>query len=77
MINNETSGSVGGVEHITHGCSYKEFLNYKPCNFDGTEGVVGLTRWFERMAFVFRISNCAENCQVKYVAYTLLDDALT
>ncbi|GKF31594.1 hypothetical protein Tco_0101392, partial [Tanacetum coccineum] len=30
-------------------CSYSEFLKCKPLNFKGTEGVVGLTRWFEKM----------------------------
>ncbi|GKG00263.1 reverse transcriptase domain-containing protein, partial [Tanacetum coccineum] len=74
---NEASGSAGGVEHTARGCSYKEFLNCQPRNFDGTEGAVGLTRWFEKMESVFRICNCAENCQVKYATCTLLDGALT
>ncbi|GKA19051.1 hypothetical protein Tco_0698966 [Tanacetum coccineum] len=43
------SDSVGGVEHTARGCSYKEFLKCKPRNFNGTEGTVGLTRWFEKM----------------------------
>ncbi|GJZ65861.1 hypothetical protein Tco_0622557 [Tanacetum coccineum] len=30
-------------------CSYSEFLKCKPLDFKGTEGVVGLTRWFEKM----------------------------
>ncbi|GKG32375.1 hypothetical protein Tco_0429885, partial [Tanacetum coccineum] len=29
------------------------------------------------MEFVFHISNCATNCQVKYATCTLLDSALT
>ncbi|GJW88765.1 putative reverse transcriptase domain-containing protein [Tanacetum coccineum] len=43
----------------------------------GTEGVVGLTRWFEKMETVFHISNCPEVYQVKYATCTLLDSALT
>ncbi|GJY43521.1 putative reverse transcriptase domain-containing protein [Tanacetum coccineum] len=43
----------------TRGCSYKDFLNFQPRNFTRTEGVVGLTMWFEKMESVFRISNCA------------------
>ncbi|GJY56521.1 hypothetical protein Tco_0455636 [Tanacetum coccineum] len=43
----------------------------------GTEGVVGLTRWFEKMEAVFYISNCPPRYQVKYATYTLLDGALT
>ncbi|GKC46865.1 hypothetical protein Tco_1064587 [Tanacetum coccineum] len=44
---------------------------------NGTEGVVGLTRWFEKMEFVFSISNCTASCQVKFATCTLQDDALT
>ncbi|GJY05595.1 putative reverse transcriptase domain-containing protein [Tanacetum coccineum] len=58
-------------------CSYSEFLKCKPLDFKGTEGVVGLTRWFEKMEYVFSISNCTASCQVKFVTCTLQDDALT
>ncbi|GKC04048.1 hypothetical protein Tco_0995658 [Tanacetum coccineum] len=43
----------------------------------GTEGVVGLTRWFEKMESVFSISNCTAASQVKFATCTLQDDALT
>ncbi|GKC75917.1 hypothetical protein Tco_1126691, partial [Tanacetum coccineum] len=46
------SGSTntgGTVVPEMHGCSYKTFMNGKPHSFKGTEGVVGLKRWFERM----------------------------
>ncbi|GJU23375.1 putative nucleotidyltransferase, ribonuclease H [Tanacetum coccineum] len=45
--------------------------------FKGTEGVVGLIRWSEKMETVFHISNCPEKYQVKYATCTLLDSALT
>ncbi|GJU45247.1 hypothetical protein Tco_1202513 [Tanacetum coccineum] len=38
-----------------------------------TEGVIGLTQWFEKMESVFHISNCTVECQVKYATCTLLD----
>nr|GEW18451.1 hypothetical protein [Tanacetum cinerariifolium] len=41
--NNETSRSVGGVEHAVRSCCYKEFLACKPHNFNETKGVVCLT----------------------------------
>ncbi|GKB91644.1 hypothetical protein Tco_0963916, partial [Tanacetum coccineum] len=47
------------------------------CDGNGTEGVVGLTRWFEKMESVFSISNCTTSCQVKFATCTLQDDALT
>ncbi|GKE17919.1 reverse transcriptase domain-containing protein, partial [Tanacetum coccineum] len=40
-------------------------------------GVVGLTRWFEKMETVFHISNCPEKYQVKYATCTLLNSVLT
>ncbi|GKA22023.1 hypothetical protein Tco_0707985 [Tanacetum coccineum] len=43
----------------------------------GTEGVVGLTQWFERMETVFHISNYAVENQVKFATCTLLGVALT
>ncbi|GKF54561.1 hypothetical protein Tco_0164901 [Tanacetum coccineum] len=30
-------------------CTYQEFLKCQPLNFNGTKGVVRLTRWFEKM----------------------------
>ncbi|GJR52649.1 putative reverse transcriptase domain-containing protein [Tanacetum coccineum] len=46
-------------------CTYLDFLKCQPLSFNGTEGVVGLTRWFEKMETVFHISNCPEKYQVK------------
>ncbi|GJW43610.1 hypothetical protein Tco_0072409 [Tanacetum coccineum] len=44
------SANTGGVVALdVHGCSYKTFLNCKPHSFNGTEGVVGLSHWFEKM----------------------------
>ncbi|GJV31256.1 hypothetical protein Tco_1391656 [Tanacetum coccineum] len=51
--------------------------NCQPLNFKGTEGVVGLTMWFEKIETVFHISNCPERYQVKYATCTLLNSALT
>nr|GEW47310.1 putative reverse transcriptase domain-containing protein [Tanacetum cinerariifolium] len=44
---------------------------------DRNEGVVGLTRWIEKMESVFNISGCAIENQVKFSTCTLLDAALT
>ncbi|GKF79324.1 hypothetical protein Tco_0234892, partial [Tanacetum coccineum] len=43
----------------------------------GTEGVVGLTQWFEKMESVYSISNCTVACQVKFSTCTLQGNALT
>ncbi|GJU58011.1 reverse transcriptase domain-containing protein [Tanacetum coccineum] len=43
----------------------------------GTEGVVELTQWIEKMETVFRISNCSVENQIKFSTCTLLGNALT
>ncbi|GKD28079.1 hypothetical protein Tco_1234293, partial [Tanacetum coccineum] len=58
-------------------CTYQDFLKCQPLSFNGIEGVVGLTRWFEKMETVFHISNYPEKYQVKYASCTLLNSALT
>ncbi|GJT80643.1 putative reverse transcriptase domain-containing protein, partial [Tanacetum coccineum] len=58
-------------------CTYTDFLKCQPMNFKGTEGVVGLTQWVEKMESVFLISNCAITSQVKYASCTLQGSALT
>ncbi|GJV27479.1 hypothetical protein Tco_1383927, partial [Tanacetum coccineum] len=58
-------------------CSYFKFSKCKPLVFKGTEGVVGLTRWFKKMESVFSISNYTAASQVKFATCTLQDDALT
>ncbi|GJY76903.1 putative reverse transcriptase domain-containing protein [Tanacetum coccineum] len=44
---------------------------------NGTEGVVELTQWVEKMETVFRISNCSVENQIKFSTCTLLGNALT
>nr|GEY64919.1 reverse transcriptase domain-containing protein [Tanacetum cinerariifolium] len=61
----------------TRPCFYADFMKCQPLNFKGIEGVVGLTRWIEKMESVFQISGCAIENQVKFATCTLLDAALT
>nr|GEW75154.1 reverse transcriptase domain-containing protein [Tanacetum cinerariifolium] len=58
-------------------CTYKDYLNYEPLKFNGTEGVIGLTRWFERTESVSSISNCTTENLVKFASCTLIGSALT
>ncbi|GKE66901.1 hypothetical protein Tco_1521062 [Tanacetum coccineum] len=44
--------------------NYKEFISCQPFYFNGTEGAVGLIRWFERTESVFFRSRCAEENKV-------------
>ncbi|GJW06912.1 putative reverse transcriptase domain-containing protein [Tanacetum coccineum] len=58
-------------------CFYTDFMKCQPLNFKGTEGVVSLTRWIEKMESVFNINGCAIENQVKFATCTLLGAALT
>ncbi|GKC38945.1 putative reverse transcriptase domain-containing protein, partial [Tanacetum coccineum] len=40
----------------TRVCSYPDFMKCQPLNFKGTEGIVGLSQWIEKMESVFHIS---------------------
>ncbi|GJY24764.1 hypothetical protein Tco_0398422, partial [Tanacetum coccineum] len=60
----------------TRDCTYPDFMKCKHLYFKGTEGVVELTRWFERIETVFRISNCSVENQIKFSTCTLLGSAL-
>nr|GEZ33298.1 hypothetical protein [Tanacetum cinerariifolium] len=75
---NHNSGTgARRTERVTRECTYPDFMTCKPLNFKGTEGVVELTQWFEKMETVFRISNCFVENQIKFSTCTLLGSALT
>ncbi|GJZ32073.1 putative reverse transcriptase domain-containing protein, partial [Tanacetum coccineum] len=56
---------------------YADFMKCQPLNFKGNEGVVGLTRWIEKIESVFNISGCVIENQVKFATCTLLGATLT
>ncbi|GJX46003.1 hypothetical protein Tco_0271193 [Tanacetum coccineum] len=62
---------------VARKCSYKEFMSCQPFNLNGTEGTVGLIRWFERTESIFLRSNCTEDCKVKFATGTLTEEALS
>ncbi|GJZ57404.1 putative reverse transcriptase domain-containing protein [Tanacetum coccineum] len=62
---------------VARECTYHDFLKCQPLNFKGTEGVVRLTQWFEKMESVFSISNCTGAYQVKFATCTLQENSLT
>nr|GEU59490.1 hypothetical protein [Tanacetum cinerariifolium] len=79
--NGDRSHSSGGgptrpVQSV-RACSYSDFMKCQPLNFRRTEGVVGLSRCFEKMELVFHISGCAIENQMKFATCTMLDAALT
>nr|GFA50785.1 reverse transcriptase domain-containing protein [Tanacetum cinerariifolium] len=62
---------------VARKCSYKEFMSCQPFNFKGSEGAIGLIRWFVRTESVFSRSNCIEDCKVKFSIGTLTKEALS
>nr|GEV47812.1 putative reverse transcriptase domain-containing protein [Tanacetum cinerariifolium] len=85
ILRNFTNGDGSQSSHednprhvqTTRPCFYADFMKCHPLNFKGNEGIVGLTRWIEKMESVFNISGCAIENQVKFATCTLLDAALT
>ncbi|GJW32097.1 reverse transcriptase domain-containing protein [Tanacetum coccineum] len=65
--------NLGSNSSQNKACNYKEFRAVMHENFRGTEGAVGLTRWFEKLESQFGISNVAEGDRVKFASSTLLD----
>ncbi|GKC06451.1 reverse transcriptase domain-containing protein [Tanacetum coccineum] len=65
------------TERVARECTYPDFMKCQPLNFKGTEGVVELIQWFEKMKTVFSISNCSVENQIKFSTCTLLTGALT
>ncbi|GJT72025.1 hypothetical protein Tco_1031311 [Tanacetum coccineum] len=76
----DSQNSGGGIRRPVQParvCTYPDFMKCQPLNFKGTEGVVGLNQWLEKMESVFHISGCAVENQVKFATCTLLGVALT
>ncbi|GKC51930.1 hypothetical protein Tco_1074675, partial [Tanacetum coccineum] len=67
--------NYGGFMPVARECTFQDFLKCKPQNFSRTEGVVGLTRWFEKMETVFNISNfIGMDWLAKYHALIVYDE---
>ncbi|GJW82483.1 RNA-directed DNA polymerase, eukaryota [Tanacetum coccineum] len=75
--NHDSGTGVRRQDPLARKCTYPDFMKCQPQNFKGTEGVVELTQWFERMETVFRLSNCTVENQIKFATCTLLGSALT
>ncbi|GJW64015.1 hypothetical protein Tco_0115899 [Tanacetum coccineum] len=69
----QEENNLGSNSSQNKTCNYKEFRAVMHENFRGTEGAVGLTRWFEKLESQFRINNVAEGERVKFASSTLLD----
>ncbi|GKA06404.1 hypothetical protein Tco_0685628 [Tanacetum coccineum] len=79
MANTDNTNRNTGLREtpVTKRGNYKEFIRCQSFYFNGTEGAVGLIRWFERTESVFSRSNCAEDNKVTFAIGTFTDDALS
>nr|GEX14057.1 putative reverse transcriptase domain-containing protein [Tanacetum cinerariifolium] len=59
------NGDGRGDRPAARECTCQDFMKCQPLSFKGTEGVVGLIRWCEKMETMFQINNCPERYQVK------------
>ncbi|GJR78546.1 retrotransposon protein, putative, ty1-copia subclass [Tanacetum coccineum] len=75
--NGNPNVNAGGIVTVARKCTYQDFVKCQPLNFKGTGGVVGPSRWIEKMETVFHISNCPQKYKVKYSTCTLQKGALT
>nr|GEZ64456.1 reverse transcriptase domain-containing protein [Tanacetum cinerariifolium] len=74
--NNPNRNSRPRKTHVPRKCTYEKFMNCQPFYFNGTEGAVGLIRWFKRTELVFSRSNCAKKNKVNFAINTLTEEAL-
>ncbi|GJS94773.1 putative reverse transcriptase domain-containing protein [Tanacetum coccineum] len=71
------SAWIEAMQDELHQFDKLKVYNCKPHTFKGTEGVVGLKRWFEKIEQVFEICKCAEDDKVKFAMCTFEGRALT
>nr|GEY57968.1 hypothetical protein [Tanacetum cinerariifolium] len=64
--NNRNHGmNYGGFMPVARERTFQEFLKCKPHNFSGTEGIVGLTRWFQELILLCTIMVLDEEDKVE------------
>nr|GEV05103.1 hypothetical protein [Tanacetum cinerariifolium] len=67
---NEGNGNhgmnYGGFMPMAREFTFQDFFKCKLHTFSRTKGIVGLTRWFEKIETVFNITNCPLSVDVAY-----------
>ncbi|GJY71333.1 putative reverse transcriptase domain-containing protein [Tanacetum coccineum] len=73
-IHSKTGARSAGA--VARECTYPDFLKCQPLNFKGTEGVVRLTQWFEKMESVYSISNFTIASQQRFPRTGIMCDRM-
>ncbi|GJV85007.1 reverse transcriptase domain-containing protein [Tanacetum coccineum] len=78
-VNDNIQGDVRNiiVNNGRRGCSYKEFLDCNPKEYDGKGGAIVYNCWIEKMESVQDMSRCGDDQKVKYTAGSFVGKALT
>ncbi|GJR94263.1 reverse transcriptase domain-containing protein [Tanacetum coccineum] len=76
MASTNNPNSKPRKTHVARKCTYEKFTSYQPSYFNGTDGAVGLIRWFKRTESMFSCSKCAEKNKVRFAVNTLTNEAL-
>ncbi|GKC42676.1 putative reverse transcriptase domain-containing protein, partial [Tanacetum coccineum] len=63
--NGNPNVNVGGVVPFSRECTYQDFVKCQPLNFKGIKGVVGLTKWFEKMDLIQKMETELWNLSMK------------
>ncbi|KAJ0489252.1 putative transcription factor interactor and regulator CCHC(Zn) family [Helianthus annuus] len=72
---NGNGDSSGG--NAAQGCTFKQFLDCKPLNYDDTGGAVAYVRWTEKTDATICMSKCTVDQQVTFATGLFVDEALT
>ncbi|GJV77334.1 hypothetical protein Tco_1508918 [Tanacetum coccineum] len=62
---------------VERNCAYEKFTSYQLSYFNGTDGAVGLIRWFKQTESIFSRSKCAKEDKVRFAVSTLTKEALS
>ncbi|GJS86636.1 hypothetical protein Tco_0769272 [Tanacetum coccineum] len=76
MASTNNPNSKPRKTHVARKCTYKKFTSYQLFYFNGTDGAVGLIRWFKRTESIFSRYKCAEKNKVRFAVSTLTKEAL-
>ncbi|GJY89677.1 hypothetical protein Tco_0504873 [Tanacetum coccineum] len=76
MASTNNPNSEPRKTYVERNCAYEKFKSYQLSYFNGTDGAVGLIRWFKQTESIFSRSKCAKEDKVRFAVSTLTKEAL-
>src|SRR3990170_4275330 len=62
---------------MSHECTYQDFMECRPAEFDGKSGALAYLEWIDRIEMTIYLSKCPLDQRVNYVSGTLRGTALS